>query len=117
MAKIDKKVNFLDLIPEKNCQWEKTEDGRTSLVVPRFKNPFMKKIALKLGRSEFIKIHLDSLGSKVWDLIDGSTTVERIGKLLEEEKQEATHQLYERLTKFLSILSQHKFIRLRSYHE
>lgn len=115
MAKINKKVNFLDLIPERNCQWEETGEGKIDLKVPRFKNPLMKKIALKLGRSEYITIHLDDLGSKVWDRIDGSHTVEQIGKLMEKENEEFTHQLYERLTQFLSSLSRHRFIRFKNY--
>ena len=113
MAKKDKNVNFLDLIPQRNCRCEKTGDGRIDLLVPRFKNRFMKKIALKLGRSEFITIHLDALGSKVWDRIDGSHTVEQIGKLMEKENEEFL-QLYERLTHFLSSLSRHRFIHFRT---
>ena len=117
MAKIDKKekVNFLDLIPERNCKWEKTGNGGIDLLVPRFKNRLMKKLALKLGRSEFITIHLDALGSEVWDRIDGSHTVEQIGKLVEREDEGFTHQLYERLTQFLSSLSRHKFIHFKNY--
>ncbi|MGD2085989.1 MAG: PqqD family protein [Candidatus Aminicenantes bacterium] len=115
MAKKDKKINFLDLIPERNCQWEENRDGKIDLLVPRFKNRLMKKIALKLGKSEFITIHLDALGSKVWDRIDGSHTVEQIGELMEKENEAFTHQLYERLTDFLSSLSRHRFIRFKDY--
>jgi hypothetical protein len=114
MEKKDKNINFLDLIPEKSCKWEETGDGRIDLLVPRFKNPLMKKIALKLGRSEYFTIHLDALGSKVWDRIDGSHTVEQIGKLMEKENEEF-HQLYERLTHFLSSLSRHRFIHFKNY--
>jgi hypothetical protein len=115
MAKIDKKVNFLDLIPERNCRWEKTGEGKTDLLVPRFKNRFMKKIALKLGKSEFIKVHLDALGSRVWDRVDGSHTVAQIGELMEKENEAFTHQLYERLIQFLTALSRHKFIHFKNY--
>jgi hypothetical protein len=117
MAKKDKKekVNFLDLIPERNCQWEEARDGKINLMIPRFKNRFMKKIALKLGRSELITIHLDALGSEVWDRIDGSHTVEQIGKLVEKEDEGFNHQLYERLAQFLSSLSTHQFIRFKNY--
>jgi len=117
MAKKDKKekVNFLDLIPERNCQWEEARDGKIDLMIPRFKNRFMKKIALKLGRSEFITIHLDALGSEVWDRIDGSHTVEQIGESVKKENEGFTHQLYERLAHFLSSLSKHQFIRFKNY--
>lgn len=114
MTKKDKNVNFLDLIPERNCQWEKTGDDRIDLLVPRFKNPLMKKIALKMGRSEYITLHLDALGTKVWDRIDGSRTVEQIGKLMKKENEEF-QQLYERLTQFLSSLSRHHFILFKNY--
>ncbi len=114
MAKIDKNTNFLDMIPEKKCGWEKNGDGRTYLLVPRFKNPLLKKIALNLGKSEFVKFHLDDLGARAWELIDGSRTVEQIGKLMEPQGQDALPQLYERLTKFLSILWRNKFIGLKS---
>ena len=75
----------------------------------------MKKIALKLGKSEYITIHLDTLGSKVWDRVDGSHTVEQIGQLMERENDEFTHQVYERLTQFLTALSRHKFIQFKNY--
>ena len=117
MAKKDKKekVNFLDLIPERNCKWEENRDGKIDLLIPRFKNQFMKRLALKLGRSEFITIHLDALGSEVWDRIDGSHTVGQIGKLVEKKDEGFSHQLYERLTQFLASLSKHQFIRFKDY--
>jgi hypothetical protein len=119
MTKIDKKGNFLDLVPERNCQWNKTGDGRVYLFVPRFKNRWMKKIALKFGKSEFVKIHFDDRGSAVWELIDGSHTVEQIGKLMEKEKAKETDEtmdrVFGRLTEFLTILSRNRFIRFKNY--
>lgn len=115
MAKKDKKINFLDLIPERKCQWEKTEDGKIDLVIPRFKNQYMKKFALKLGKSEFFKVHLDSMGSHVWELIDGTITVEQIGKLIENKKEESPDKLYGRLTEFFAILMRNRFIQFKNY--
>jgi hypothetical protein len=116
--KIDKNSNFLDLIPDKLCKWEKDGEGIIRLVVPRFKNHTMRKIAVNLGRSENIKIALDNLGSKVWELIDGSRTVGQIGQILEKEAEVDTGQpmpqVYERLTRFLSGLSHHRLIDLKS---
>jgi hypothetical protein len=122
MTKIDKKGNFLDLVPERNCRWDKTGDGRVCLLVPRFKNRWMKKIALKLGKSETVKIHFDDRGTAVWDLIDGSRTVEQIGQLIGEKKAgddkdetETMDRVYARLTEFLSILSRNRFIQFKNY--
>jgi hypothetical protein len=63
----NKKGNLLELIPDKNCRWEKNQKGQIDLLVPRFRNRFFKKIALKLGRSEWVKISFDEIGSKSWD--------------------------------------------------
>ena len=113
MAKLENKGNFLELIPDKNCQWETTGEGKTFLVVPRFKNPWMKKIALRLGKSELVRVYFDDNGAKVWNLVDGSKSVVEIGKLMEREKDETQQQVYDRLTEFLSILARNKFISLK----
>lgn len=77
----------------------------------------MKKIALGMGKSEFVKVFLDNTGSNVWGLIDGKTTVEKIGKLMEKEagQEETLEKLYDRLTEFLTILSRNKFISFKNY--
>ena len=110
-----KEINFLDLIPVKNCQWDKSGDGTFYLQIPRFKNRWMRKFAMGLGRSEFQKITLDAIGSKVWSLIDGSITVEEIGRQMEQENGEPLPQVYQRLTKFLAILSRNKLISYKNY--
>jgi hypothetical protein len=115
MSETEKKDNFLDLIPVRNCKWETTGEGKTFLVVPRFKNRWMKKIALRLGKSEVVRVYFDDNGAKVWNLVDGSKSVEEIGKLMEKEKRkdETQQQVYDRLTEFLSILARNKFISLK----
>ena len=105
--------NFLEYIPEKNCQWESSGDGKISLVVPRFKNKFFKRISLKLGKSEFVKISFDIIGSATWKLVDGETNIEKIGRLLETELGEKVQPLYERLTEFFVILARNKFVILK----
>lgn len=108
------KGNFLDLVPEKNCRWDKAEDGRSYLLVPRFKNRWMKKIAMKMGRSELVKIYFDPMGTGVWNLIDGEISVAEIGKRMEHEKGEEIEQVYDRLTSFISILARNKFVNLKT---
>jgi hypothetical protein len=127
MTDVGKEGNFLDLIPERNCRWEKTGDGRVYLLVPRFKNRWLKKIALKLGKSELVKIYFDNIGSTAWELIDGTKTVEQIGKLMEVEKDNASgkeetetknravDRAYARLTEFVRILYRNRFVRFKNY--
>ena len=107
--------NFLDLIPEKNCRWEQAESGKIFLLVPRFKNQWLKKIARKLGKSELVKVHFDEIGSNTWRLIDGASTVEQIGQQLEKEMQDKVQPVYQRLSEFLSILSRNKFIYFKNF--
>lgn len=111
----NKKGNLLELIPERNCRWEKTQEGKIHLLVPRFKNPFFKKIALKLGKSEWVKISFDEIGSRSWDLMDGKKNVSQIGELLEKEMGEKVKPVYQRLTEFVVILSRNKFIIFKNY--
>ena len=114
MKKKNDSGNLLDMIPETQCKWMHDKNkGIVSLVVPRFKNRFMKKIALKLGKSEEVKIHLDKKGSHTWKLIDGNSTVEAIGDKLEREENETVEQFYQRLCEFLLILAKNRFIRFK----
>ena len=74
---------------------------------------------MNLGKSEFVKVHFDNTGSKVWSLIDGKTTVEQMGKLMEKESEESQDQdtelVYNRLIEFLTTLSRNKFISFKNY--
>lgn len=110
-----KEGNFLNLIPEINCQWARDPEGKVYLLVPRFTNPWMKKIALKLGKTERVKIFLDEIGTRSWKLIDGRRTVRDIGRLLEKDMGETVKPVYERLTEFMSILFRNKFILFKNY--
>lgn len=105
--------NLLDMVPETQCKWVNDMNETVSLIVPRFKNRLMKKIALTLGKSEEVKIHLDKKGSNTWKLIDGSSTVETIGDKLERDQNESTEQFYQRLCEFLLILARNRFIRFK----
>lgn len=107
--------NLLELIPKRQCEWESVPEGKISLVVPRFKNRLFKKIALKLGKSEFVRIHLDKMGSNVWSLVDGIRSVEEIGKIIPKEKDETDQGLYDRLSEFIVILARNRFIQFKNY--
>jgi hypothetical protein len=105
--------NLLDMIPEMLCQWEISDEGKVNLLVPRFRNQFLHRIAIRMGKSEFVKVHLDETGTLVWKHIDGHRTVEKIGQLMKREEKETAQQAYERLCQFLIILSRHQLIHFR----
>ncbi len=102
------------MIPVRNCKWETAEDGRTCFVVPRFRNRLLKWIALKHGKSEFVRVYLDEKGAAVWRLIDDVKSVAAIGKHLEKDTDETEERMYDRLSDYVSILARNKFIHLKS---
>jgi hypothetical protein len=108
------KINLLELIPQKNCRWETGMDGNVCLVVPRLKNRILRSLAVKLGKSEYIKVHYDLVGSKTWHLIDGYRSVAEIGDQLEKELGDQVQPKYERLSEFIAVLFKNKFITFKN---
>ena len=105
--------NALDLIPLRCCEWKKNDDGHVTLLMPRFKQAWMRRFAARLGRSENLSIHLDDTGSRVWELVDGRRRIEEIGQAVPAKEGESDQQKYERLTTFMMILERNKFIRFQ----
>ncbi len=61
----------------------------------------------------FIRIKLDQFGSQTWRLIDGKTNVGGIAEQLNREppeKLEPAEETPERVTKFLAMLYQQRYI-------
>ena len=105
--------NALDLIPLPRCEWTCGDDGRVTLVVPRFKQEWLLKLIRRLKRSETVKVHLDETGSRVWREIDGKRSIEEIGKSLDAKEDETVQQRYERLSAFMMILHRNQFVAFR----
>lgn len=110
MGKTLNNVNFLDLVPGRKCNWDKNGEGKTFLLVPRFKNRWLKKFALNMGKSEFVRLYLDDNGARVWDLIDGQRTVGTICGFLREQLGDQPEQ---RVCHFMGMLKRNDFITLR----
>ncbi|MBM4248263.1 MAG: PqqD family protein [Euryarchaeota archaeon] len=84
--------------------------GTVSISVPRFSGRLGRGFCrLARIRPEF-DLNLDSYGSFVWLLIDGKTTVRKLGALLREEYGETVEPLYGRLAHFLSLLERNRLI-------
>ncbi|MBW4829064.1 MAG: PqqD family protein [Clostridiaceae bacterium] len=111
MAK--KKENYLDYIPLKSekIDWRKREDGLTQLII--YRDSLLDKIVRKLFfTSDKYVVDLDSLGSFVWDSIDGKKSVYEISKLVKAEFGEDAEPIYDRLIEYMIILKNNKFIKL-----
>ncbi len=108
-------ANLLDLIPIKIINTQKNEDGKITILKPKFKNKFMLKYVVpKLNNPNF-KVNLDEFGSFVWEQIDGNLTVEKIGENLKKHFKEDIEPVYERLSLFIQSIERYKFIEYKNY--
>lgn len=102
--------NYLEKIPERNSfiKWTQ-EDGKVTLSIEN--TGFFNKIAQNFfGRPKISYVHLDSMGSFVWPIIDGKKDILSIGESVREKFGEDCEPLYERLAKFFQILESYNFI-------
>ena len=107
--------NLLDLIPERMRDYETQETGLISIIQPKFQNKFFMKYLAPRLKKPFFKVHLDEFGSKVWELCDGTKSIEQIGQILYKNYGEQVEPVYERLGTFFQYLYRLKFIRYQNY--
>jgi hypothetical protein len=104
----------LRLRPAHNSKlkWEKTESGETILTVPQNDkvSPITKWMAKWLNAPTERRVELDEVGGYVWELCDGSHTVEsivgRTGSHFKMNRREAEVSV----TMFLQMLHERNFI-------
>jgi hypothetical protein len=108
--KILKNANYLDLTPTRSYEYEKSEEGTISVLVPKFTNILAKKFILPLAKAKVVKIKLDRFGGETWQLIDGKRKVDQIGKELVKIFGEDIQPVDERVTRFLTTLYEQRLI-------
>ena len=106
--------NYLDKIPVMNEKLSYKVDDDGIVTLAQENTGVMNHIAQKLFRKPKISyIHLDELGSFIWQLIDGETTILAMGDPVKEQFGEKAEPLYPRLAKYISILESYGFVILR----
>jgi len=111
--KILKQINALDLHPVQLMECEKRDEDTLNILLPRFKSRVASKLLQPSWKGESIRIKLDSFGSAVWSFIDGKRSTGEICLQLKEifpEKLIPVEETEERVSKFLSLLFQQRFI-------
>jgi len=111
----NKKINLEEIVPRRLVDSRTEENGKITLLKPKFKNPFLKKYILPKLKSKHFKIHLDDIGSAVWKKIDGNKNGVEIAREVQEEIDEDLEPLYQRLAIFLSALKNNEFIDYEEY--
>ena len=113
---MEKEKNFLDIIPKKNekIRWTKEEkDGKTEVTLEVDNVGIINKLAQKLLKKPKVSyIHLDEMGSFIWQCIDEKKTVYEISEYVDDHFGEEAKPLYERLIKYLKILESYGFVNL-----
>jgi hypothetical protein len=103
--------NYLDFVPahSENIEWKQVDNGMVQLILHR--TGFFNRVSQKLfGAPKLSYIDLDELGSYVWQQIDGQKTVYEIGVLVKDHFGESAGPVFERLVKYMKLLSNNHFI-------
>ena len=106
-------INLLDLIPVRTIEWSKDEEGKVTLLKPKYKSSFSKKHILPRIKNPNFKVKLDEIGSYLWLLFDGEKKVDQIAVLFQQQFGERVEPLYDRLAKFLMNLEKNGFIKFK----
>ncbi len=109
--------NYLERVPVRpGIEWTKDENGIVTLNIEN--KGIFNRIAQKLFKKPKVSyIHLDENGSFVWQQIDGSRDITKIGELVEEHFGETAHPTYERLAQFFKVLDSYGFVKWQSKSE
>ncbi|HHU48980.1 MAG: PqqD family protein [Caldicoprobacterales bacterium] len=101
----------LTLVPIKNMGRlrETRHNGFTEIILPR-DGLLDRLVRLVKNTPKVMRIQLDDRGSYVWQVMDGSRTIEEIGRLMDAEFGERAAPVYERLIFFLRILKNNGLI-------
>jgi len=109
-------INLLELIPDRNIEYE-TDDDMVTLLTPRFKNRFLNKYLQPRLKNRYFRVDLDEIGSFVWLLCDGSRTAGEIADKMSNHFGEDVEPVMERLKLFFGQLEGLNFIRFVNIEE
>jgi len=113
MSKIQKKDNFLKLIPVKNPnqKWQVNDEDNVQMIIPRmgFLDRFVRLFKKTPTR---VFVDLDAIGSFVWRAIDNTKNIATIADELENQFGSEIKPVYERLGLYINILRNNHWITL-----
>ncbi len=103
--------NYLERIPvpHPSIGWEIDQNGVVMLTIEN--TGWANRIAQKLfKRPKYSYVHLDEMGSFLWPLLDGQTTITDLGLQVKEQFGSKAEPLYPRLAKYFQILDSYHFV-------
>lgn len=103
--------NYLENKPIRSANMKWTINDKFMVVLEVENKGIFNKIAQMLFKKPKISfIHLDELGSFVWNLCDGEKSIIEIGEKVEKEFAEQANPLYERLATYFQMLNEYGFV-------
>ncbi len=107
--------NFFDLIPERNRNFEKLENGLIAVIQPKFQNRWLVKYLVPRLKKPNILLHLDEIGSHIWQNCDGQKTVKQIAESLQQNFGEKVDPVFDRVILFFQKLYNLQLIKYSNY--
>lgn len=94
---------LLEMCPARARPWKRDRQGLAVVLVPRFRRGLLARwLQPRLkGDRRFVKLHLDRVGSFVWERADGQTPVSVIADALAAEFGAAVEPRMDRLEVFV----------------
>ena len=99
-------------MPVQRVPWETGESGTVVVLVPKFRNPLLARWLVPRMKYPDVRVKLDSLGSFVWKMCDGKTTVAEMSDKMAAEFGETAASAQERIRKFLLMLEKSDLVNL-----
>jgi hypothetical protein len=105
-----KGANYLELTPIRSVEFESDLNNQITLLLPKFTSTFAKKYIVPRLKTKVFRLKLDELGSASWIAIDGYKNVSSVADELLASIGEKIQPVEERLTKFLTLLYEQRYI-------
>jgi hypothetical protein len=107
-----RQINYLDNVPSRAIDHEEGDDGRLTLLRPKFtRGPLAWWLQPRM-KYKYFKVRLDDIGTATWQAIDGERSVGQIADLLYEEFGERIEPRYDRLSQFIDTLARSSMVTL-----
>ena len=112
MARKKDRKNILKMVPVRNYKWEEKEN--ISVLVPRFRSGFGKRICRFLKKDLHYRVNLDKRSSYAWKLSDGKRTVLDIAKEMKKKFKEEVEPTNVRVVELFQIMESNRLIRYKN---
>ena len=104
---------WLSLYPIRQIEYELDNNSNAALIIPHPENWFTRRFLPK-PKSPAQRIHLDEIGTFIWQLFDGKSDISTICARLKEKYGENLKQAEERTVLFTQQMYKQEFIKVYS---